>query len=77
MDGPPPELGWRYQITVEGHLNLAWAAWFDDLTLTHAPDGSTVLSGSVVDQAALHGVLIKIRDLGLTVISVERMESSK
>lgn len=68
-----PTPGWRYQIKVEGHLNPTWSEWFEDLTLTSDPDGSTALTGAVVDQAALHGLLIKIRDLGLTIISVERM----
>lgn len=70
---PQPDPGWRYQIKVEGHLNPSWSEWFEDLTLTHEPDGSTALTGCVVDQAALHGVLIKIRDVGLTVISVQRI----
>ena len=74
MNHPPqPDPGWSYQIKVEGHLNPAWSAWFEELTLVHDPDGSTVLTGRVVDQAALHGVLIKIRDLGLTLISVQRI----
>jgi hypothetical protein len=63
---------WHYQIKVEGHLNASWAAWFEEMSLTHDLDGNTVLTGTVVDQAALHGVLIKIRDLGLTLIAVER-----
>ncbi len=65
-----------YQIKVEGHLNPAWSEWLEQLTLTHDPDGCTSLTGSVVDQAALHGVLIKIRDLGLTLISVQRIETN-
>ena len=69
---PQPDPCWIYQIKVEGHLNLAWSDWFEELTLTHDPDGSTALTGRVLDQAALHGVLIKIRDLGLTLISVQR-----
>jgi hypothetical protein len=69
---PPPDAPWRYQIKVEGHLNPTWSAWFEELTLTHDPDGSTLLSGVVIDQAALHGVLVKIRDLGLTLIAVQR-----
>ncbi len=70
-----PDPSWSYQIKVEGHLNLNWSEWFEDLTLTHDPNGSTVLTGNVVDQAALHGVLVKIRDLGLTLISVQRIET--
>lgn len=69
----PPDSDWHYQIKVEGYLNPTWSVWFEELTLTHDPDGSTSLSGDIIDQAALHGVLIKIRDLGLTLISVQRV----
>ena len=73
MEHPPqPDSGWNYQIKVEGHLNPTWSEWFEDMTLLHDPNGNTVLTGRVVDQAALHGVLIKIRDLGLTLISIQR-----
>jgi hypothetical protein len=60
----------RYEIRVEGHLDTRWAAWFDGLALTHDGDGTTVIHGPVADQAALHGLLQKIRDLGLPLISV-------
>jgi hypothetical protein len=59
-----------YDIRLEGHLGTRWAAWFDGLTLTHETDGTTTLHGEVLDQAALHGVLQKVRDLGLPLISV-------
>ena len=59
-----------YQITVKGHLDPTWSAWFDDLTITNDANGEAVLAGPIVDQAALHGVLIKVRDLGLPLISV-------
>ena len=61
-----------YEIRLKGHLEPRWADWFDGLTLTHESDGTTVLSGSVVDQAALHGLLGKVRDLGLPLIAVNR-----
>ena len=61
--------GW-YEIRVKGHLEARWAAWFDGLTLTPCSDGTTIIRGPVADQAALHGVLQKIRDLGLPLISV-------
>ena len=61
----------RYQLRVDGHIDDHWAAWFDNLTLTHESDGTTTLRGSVPDQAALHGLLAKVRDLGVTLISVE------
>jgi hypothetical protein len=64
----------RYEIRLRGHLESRWAAWFDGLTLTHEGDGSTTIRGPIVDQAALHGVLQKIRDLGLPLISVAQVE---
>jgi len=60
-----------YRLRVEGHLDQRWSAWFDDLTLTREGDGTTSLSGSVTYQAELHGLLRKIRDLSITLISVE------
>ena len=63
----------RYEIRVEGHLEARWAAWFDGLTLTHGSDGTTIIHGPVADQAALHGLLQKIRDLGLPLISVNHV----
>ena len=65
-------VGENYEIRVKGHLNARWADWFDGLTLTQESDGTTVLSGSVMDQAALHGLLGKVRDLGLPLIAVHR-----
>jgi hypothetical protein len=62
-----------YQITVKGHLNPNWADWFDGLTITPLPDGTTVISGPVVDQAALHSLLRKVRDLGVPLLSVTRV----
>jgi hypothetical protein len=60
----------QYEIRIEGLLDTRWAAWFDDMALTHETDGTTVLHGPVVDQAALHGLLQKVRDLGLPLVSV-------
>ena len=60
-----------YRLQVEGHLDQHWSPWFGDLTLTHEDDGTTTLAGAVADQAQLHGLLTKIRDLGVTLISVE------
>ncbi len=59
-----------YHIRVHGHLDASWSAWFDDLTITNEANGEAVLAGPIVDQAALHGVLIKVRDLGLPLVSV-------
>jgi hypothetical protein len=64
----------RYEIRLKGHLDTRWAAWFDGLTLTHGTDGTTLLHGPVADQAALHGLLQKTRDLGLPLISVEHVD---
>jgi hypothetical protein len=64
----------RYEIRLKGHLDARWAAWFDGLSLTHEGDGITVIHGPVVDQAALHGLLRKVRDVGLPLISVMRVE---
>ena len=64
----------RYEIRVKGHLDARWAAWFDGLTLTHGSDGTTVIHGPVADQAALHGLLQKARDLGLPLISVKHVD---
>ena len=66
-----PEL---YEIRVAGHLSANWAARFEGLSMRHEPEGETVLSGEL-DQAALHGVLMKIRNLGLNLISVNRVEA--
>ncbi len=62
----------RYEIHVAGRLGARWASWFDGLTLTHEDDGTTVISGPIVDQAALHGLLQKLRDLGITLLSLTR-----
>jgi len=60
----------RYEIRLKGHLDARWAGWFDGLNLTHDSDGTTVMHGPVVDQAALHGLLQKVRDVGLPLVSV-------
>jgi len=64
----------RYEIRLEGHLEARWSAWFDGLTVTRDSDGSTLIHGLVADQAALHGLLQKTRDLGLPLISVNCVE---
>lgn len=63
-----------YQIRVQGRLDSNWSAWFDDMTLAFE-NGVTTISGVVADQAALHGLLAKVRDLGLTLIDVHRVEA--
>ena len=65
-----------YQIRLKGHLGHQWTDWFEGLTLTLADDGDTLLTGPLTDQAALHGVLKKVRDLGMPLISVNRVQSA-
>lgn len=73
---PKPDLSQPmvYQIRVKSHLGLDWTDWFEGLTITLEETGHTLLTGPVVDQAALHGLLKKIRDLGLLLISVNHLE---
>jgi hypothetical protein len=61
----------RYVIRVKGHLDPFWQEWFLPLSITHEGDGTTLLSGPIQDQAALYGILLKLRDLGLTLLSLE------
>ena len=63
-----------YQIRIEGHLGPQWTDWFGGLTITLEATGATLLTGPVVDQAVLHGVLRRVRDLGLPLLSVIRLE---
>ena len=65
----------RYEIRLTGHLDARWAAWFDGLTVRHESDGTTLISGPIDDQAALHGLLQRVRDLGLPLVSVTRDET--
>ena len=71
-DSPQPGM---YQIRIKGHLGLQWMEWFDALTITLEENGDTLLIGPVVDQAALHGILKKIRDLGMPLLSVNSVET--
>jgi hypothetical protein len=65
---------WVYQIRIKGHLGRQWTDWFEKLTITLEDNGDTLLAGLVVDQAALHGLLKKVRDLGVPLISVNRID---
>ena len=67
----------RYEIRLGGRLDPRWAAWFDGMALTSADDGTTTFRGPVADQAALHGVLRKVRDLGLPLVSVTRLDADR
>jgi hypothetical protein len=66
-----------YEIRIQGHLGARWIAWFDGLSLTNEPGGTTLLAGSVADQAALHGLLQKVRDAGLPLISVTQINADQ
>ena len=64
-----------YQIRIEGRLGSQWADWFEGLAITPGDNGDTLLTGPVIDQAALHGLLKKVRDLGLPLLAVQRVET--
>jgi hypothetical protein len=65
-----------YRIRVKGHLRPEWSEWFDNMTITLEENDDTTLAGLVADQAALHGLLVKVRDLGLSLVSVNQGESN-
>ena len=67
----------RYRIRIRGHLDPAWSAWFDSLTVTQVDDGTTELAGPLVDQAALFGLLARLRDLGATLLLVEAVRGGQ
>ncbi len=71
-----PEAG-RYEIRLTGRLDAHWATWFDGLTVSQDSDGTTVISGPIADQSALHGVLQRVRDLGLPLVSVTRVDTDQ
>ena len=64
-----------YEIRVQGHLDQSWSEWFDGLTISYDPDGNTRLCGPLIDETALHGVLIMVRDLALPLLAVNRIEA--
>jgi hypothetical protein len=63
----------HYEVRVKGHLDARWSAWFDGLTLANESDGTTTIHGPIVDQAALHGLLQKLRDAGMSLVSVTQV----
>jgi len=66
-----------YEIRLKGHLDESWADWFDGMTIRHEDNGETLLTGSLPDQAALHGILNRLRDLGIQLISVNPVEDEQ
>lgn len=66
-----------YQIRIKGHLSRQWTEWFEGLTITLEENGDTLLTGQVIDQAALHGLLKRVRDLGMPLLSVNSVETSQ
>jgi hypothetical protein len=74
MSNSPNSNSQIYEIRLKGHLDNRWSAWFEGLTITLEKDGDTLLTGLVVDQAALHGLLKKVRDLGMPLVSVSPLE---
>jgi len=63
----------RYRIRISGHLDATWSNWFNDLTIAQEEDGTTTLAGPLIDQATLYGLLSRLRDLGATLLTVERL----
>jgi hypothetical protein len=72
---PGPYAPAHYELRIEGHLDQHWSAWFGGPTITCDDDGTTTLRGGVTDQAELHGLLAKVRDLGITLISVKTIDA--
>jgi hypothetical protein len=72
---PRPYAPAHYELRIEGHLDERWSAWFGGLTLIREDDGTTTLRGTVTDQAELHGLIAKVRDLGATLISVNTIDA--
>ena len=75
--GPDRSESGRYEVRLTGHLDAHWTAWFDGLTVSHENDGTTAITGEVVDQAALHGLIQRVRDLGLPLVSVRKVDSDQ
>jgi hypothetical protein len=71
--GDSNEDSW-YELSLQGHLDPRWSTWLDGMDLLHRSDGTTVVRGPIVDQSALHGLLARLRDIGLPLLSVTRME---
>ena len=74
---PDPGEAMHCQIRIQGHLGSEWTGWFEGLTITLDESGDTLLTGLVVDQAALHGLIRKVRDLGIPLLAINRIEPGK
>lgn len=74
---PDPSQPVLYQIRLKGHLDIGWTDWFGGLTITLAEEGDTLLTGLVVDQAALYGLLRKVRDLGMPLVAVVQLQHAE
>ena len=74
---PTPSQPMIYQIRIKGHLGSQWTDWFEGLTITLEEDGDTLFTGPVIDQSALHGLLKKVRDLGMTLVSVNQVQCNE
>ncbi len=74
---PKQDEGGPYEIRIHGHLDERWAGWFEGMTLTLDPDGDTLIRGQVLDQAALFGLLRKLRDTGMPLVSVNRIPADR
>ncbi|MEO5851168.1 MAG: hypothetical protein ABIQ15_01525 [Nocardioides sp.] len=72
---PAPHATGNYELRIDGRLDEHWSAWFDGLTLTYDDDGTTILRGPVTDQPELHGLLTKVRDIGVTLLSVRTIDA--
>ena len=77
MAPPTVRAASTYCLRVEGHLDDHWSSWFGDVTMTRDTDGATSITGAVVDQAELHGLLTKVRDLGVALISVDLLDPAR
>ncbi len=77
MTDKPTSNAQYYEIRLKGHLEARWANWFDGMSITLEENGNTLLSGPVADQAALHGLLKKVRDSGIPLVSVSPLENDR
>ena len=75
MHNPGSSTPAGYELRIEGHLDAHWSAWFGGLAITHDDDGTTTLRGVVTDQSELHGLLAKVRDIGVSLLSVTPLDT--